>query len=169
MSEDFNLGGACAGSFEKNAIGGNVSGYRIKTEGRYLIEASQWVNIRFNPSGPGRIYPDAIFAVLSSIALFTTGGNNEFRIGEVSETIDYITDPSGAYTVNNTNRGLSSSGLNFFFSRTMVLDLQPGDLVSVPRARVNNVHNASDLGVTVTLRQDGESALSITKLASPSF
>jgi hypothetical protein len=127
------------------------------------------VNIIFNASGAGRIYPDASYAVLASIALFTTSGNTEFRLGEVSQTIDYVTDPSGAYTVNNTTKGLSSNGLNFFFSRTMTLDLEPGDLITVPRARVNNVYNASDLGVTVTLRQDGESTLTVTKLANHSF
>jgi hypothetical protein len=169
MSEDFNIGGACAGAFEKNNVAGGLSGYRIKSKGRYIIEGSQWVNVLFNASGPGRITPDAIFAVLSSIGLFTTSGNTEFRLGEISQSIDYVTDPSGAYTVNNTTKGLSSNGLNFFFSRTMTLDLEPGDLITVPRARVNNVYNASDLGATITLRQDGESTLTVTKLANHSF
>jgi hypothetical protein len=155
MSEDINLGGVCAGVFEKNNVAGDLSGYRVKSKGRYSIEASQWVNILFNASGPGKITPDAIFAVLGSIAIFTTSGNTEFRIGEISQSIDYVTDPTGAYTVNNTTKGLSSNGLNFFFSRTMTLDLNPGDLISVPRVRVTNVYNASDLGVTITLRQDG--------------
>jgi hypothetical protein len=169
MSEDINLGGVCAGVFEKNNVAGDLSGYRVKSKGRYSIEASQWVNILFNASGPGKITPDAIFAVLGSIAIFTTSGNTEFRIGEISQSIDYVTDPTGAYTVNNTTKGLSSNGLNFFFSRTMTLDLNPGDLISVPRVRVTNVYNASDLGVTITLRQDGESVLSVSKLANHSF
>lgn len=168
MAQDYNLG-SCAGAFTPASTPGGTSFYTIKTEGRYAIEGSSWVNVRFSASGPGIIHSDAVWAVISAIVVTKPTGSNEYRLGESSDSIDYIYDPSAAYTVNNCTKGLTSVGMDFFFSRTIILDLPAGSIISVPRARVNPVHNASDISATVTIQTDGETTLAITKLSSPSF
>ncbi len=168
MAQDYNLG-SCAGNFTIASTPGQNSFYTIATAGRYAIEGSSWVNVRFSPSGVGVIHGDAVWAVISAIVVTKPSGVNEYRLGESSDSIDYIYDPGAAYTVNNCTKGLTVVGMDFFFSRTIILDLPVGATISTPRARVNPVHNASDISATVTIKNDGETTLSITKLASPSF
>jgi hypothetical protein len=166
MTQKYN-DGDCAGTY---AIGANgYQQYTIKSAGRYAIEASSWVNVRFTGSGSGGIHADAIWAVIGAIVVQSGGPAQEFRIGESSDSIDYVYDPGNAYTVNNCTRGLVSVGLDFFFSRTLLLDLVAGATISVPRFKVNPVHNASDMTAIVTTKTDGESSLAITKLAKSSF
>ena len=166
MTQDYNQGD-CAGTF---AIGaGGFQQYTVKSAGRYAIEASSWVNVRFVGSGPGIIHPDAIWAIVGAIVIANGGPAGEFRIGESSDTIDYVYDPGNAYTVNNCTKGLIQIGMDFFFSRTILLDLVAGATISVPRFKVNTVHNASDITAVITTRTDGESSLAVTKLAKPSF
>ena len=168
LTQDYNLG-TCAGAFTVAATPGSNSFYTITTAGRYLIEGSSWTNVRFSPSSPGQIHSDAVWAVISAIVISKPSGANEYRLGETSDSIDYVTDPSGAYTVNNCTKGLTVVGMDFFFSRTLVLDLPVGATISVPRSRVNPVHNSSDITAILTIKTDGETSLAVTKLASPSF
>ena len=166
MTENYNQGD-CAGTF---AIGaGGFQQYTVKSAGRYAIEASSWVNVRFVGSGPGIIHPDAIWAVIGAITIQSGGPLAEYRLGESSDSIDYVYDPGNAYTVNNCTRGLTAIGMDFFFSRTLLLDLAAGAVISVPRFKVNPVHNASDMTAVITTKTDGESSLAVTKLAKPSF
>ena len=168
LSQDYSTG-TCAGSYAVAATPGSNAFYTIKAAGRYAIEGSVWINVRFSPSGVGQIHSDAVWAVIGAIMVTTPSGATEYRLGESSDSIDYITDPTGAYTVNNCTKGLTAVGMDFFFSRTLILNLPVGATVSAPRARVNPVHNASDISATVTIKTDGETSLAVTKLASPSF
>ena len=169
MAQDYNVG-VCAGTYTQATNPGDVSFYTLSAAGRYVIEGSTWVNVKFTGSGPGIIHSDSVWAVISAIVITSPpSAAKEYRLGEVSNSIDYVTDPSGAYTVNNCTKGLVSVGMDFFFTRTLVLDLPAGATISVPRSRVNPVHNALDITAIVTMKTDGESSLAVTKLASPSF
>ena len=169
MAQDYNIG-ACAGTYTMASVPGDVSFYTVSAAGRYMIEGSTWVNVKFAGSGPGIIHSDSVWAVISAIVITAPPiAAKEYRLGESSDSIDYVTDPGGAYTVNNCTKGLVSVGMDFFFSRTLVLDLPAGATISVPRSRVNPVHNALDMTAIVTIKTDGETSLAVTKLASPSF
>ena len=164
--QEYNTGD-CAGTFGLNAKGDQQ--YTIKADGRYSIEASSWIRVKFAANGPGVIHADCIWSIIGSVMMAKAGGLDEYRIGQASDSIDYCYDPGNVYTVNNCTRGLTVAGLDFFFTRTMVHDLKAGDFVSVPRFRCVSVHNATDLTATLQTRTDGESCLSVTKMANHSF
>jgi hypothetical protein len=165
MSEVLHTG-ECKGTFGFSAAG--FQQYTVASAGRYAIEAAILVNVKFAGSGPGIIHADAVWSLYSAIVI-ASGTIDEYRLGAISNSIDYCYDPGNAYTVNNCTRGLATSGLDFFFTRTIVMDLVAGATISVPRTRLATSYNAGDISATLLARTGGQATLAVTKLSKPTF